>query len=251
MTRLARELERLQAARPQAARDTRTLVDDQEREALLAAITADQHHERPGPDADHRRRWLGRRAATHRRARPGVLAGSTLGLAGIGTALALVLGATTTSPAFAVTRNHDGTLTISIQRASGIAGANAKLNQLGVRAKVMQQVPASYRCTSTVVQQGQGAPAQERSSTSSSIANAHWTIDPRKIPAGQTLALTPPPAPPGADSGNSGNSGNSGQVWWSCGTEGPGPGGPPPAPPGANSGNSGNSGGGSSSSLAG
>ena len=45
MTRLAPELELLQAARPQAARDTRILVDDQEREALLAAICADQHRE--------------------------------------------------------------------------------------------------------------------------------------------------------------------------------------------------------------
>jgi hypothetical protein len=192
----------------------------------------------------------------HIRRGPRLIAGTSLGLAGVGAAVALVLGATTTSPAFAVIRNHDGTVTISIQRASGIAGANARLNQLGVRAKVVQRVPAGYRCTSTVAQQGQGAPAQSSSSSSSSsapersIANAHWTIDPRKVPRGSTLALTPPPAPPGANSGNSGNSGNGGnggnsgnggQVWFSCGTEGAGAGAPPPAPPGGSSGNSGNS----------
>ena len=243
MTRLAPELERLQAARPQAAYNTRTLVDDQAREALLAAITADQHEERRGPDADPRRRWLGRQAATHRGARPGVVAGSALGLAGIGTAMALVLGATTTSPAFAVTHNRDGTVTIYIERSSGIGGANARLNQLGIRAQVVQQAPAGFRCTSTVGEPERGAPASERS-----VAHVHWTIDPRTVPRGRTLALTPPAGPPpGGTSGNSGNSGSSGdggssgQVWWYCGTEGPAAGsGPPPQPPGS-SGNSGNS----------
>jgi hypothetical protein len=165
-----------------------------------------------------------------------LVAGTSLGLAGVGAAVALVLGASATSPAFAVTRNNDGTVTISISRASGIAGANARLHELGIRARVMRQLPAGYRCTSTVAHQGRSRSAGTEPTRS--IANAHWTIDPRKVPAGQTLALTPPPAPPGA---NSGNSGNSGQVWWSCGTEGPGAGGPPPTPPGGNSGNSGNS----------
>jgi hypothetical protein len=157
---------------------------------------------------------------------PRLVAGTSLGLAGVGVAVALVLGATTTSPAFAVTRNHDGTVTISIRAASGIAGANARLHQLGIRAQVMQRAPAGWRCTSTVAQQGQGAPSPERY-----IANAHWTIDPRKVPRDRTLALTPPPAPPAGNGGNSGNSGSDGQVWWSCGTEGPGAGGPPPSPP--------------------
>jgi hypothetical protein len=170
---------------------------------------------------------------------PRLVAGTSLGLAGVGAAVALVLGASATSPAFAVTRNHDGTVTISIRRASGIAGANARLNQLGIRAEVMQHAPAGFRCTSTIAQPGRGAPASERY-----IANVHWTIDPRRVPAGRTLALTPPPSPPGGGSGNSGSStniGSSGEVWWSCGTEGPSAGsGPPPAPPGS-SGNTGSS----------
>ncbi len=178
---------------------------------------------------------------------PRLVAGTSLGLAGVGAAVALVLGATTTSPAFAVTRNHDGTVTISIERASGIAGANAKLHQLGVRAQVMRQVPAGYRCTSTVVQQGQGAPESSRQLRYIPIASAHWTIDPKQVPVGQTLALTPPPAPPGQNSGNSGNSGSGGNhasrgEVWACGTEGPGNGSPPPNPQSGNSGNSGASG---------
>jgi hypothetical protein len=94
---------------------------------------------------------------------PSTLTESMLALAGVGAAVALVLGATTTSPAFAVIRNHDGTLTISIERASGVAGANAKLDQLGIRAQVMQHAPAGWRCTSAGAQQGQGARHHRRS----------------------------------------------------------------------------------------
>jgi hypothetical protein len=65
-------------------------------------------------------------------ARPRLVVGTGLGLARAAGVLALALGATSTSPAFAVTRNHDGTVTISIKRSSGIAGANAKLRQLGI-----------------------------------------------------------------------------------------------------------------------
>ena len=123
---------------------------------------------------------MSRPAATHhRRARPGLAAG--LGLAGAGAALALALGATTASPAFAVTRNHDGTVTIWIKTSSGIADANAELHQLGIRAEVMTQPQAD--CDARAIRQQALTPSQ-------GIANAHWTINPRKVPAGHTLALT-------------------------------------------------------------
>jgi hypothetical protein len=167
---------------------------------------------------------------------PRLVAGTGLGLVGIGVALVLVLGATRTSPAFAVTPNHDGTVTISIKRLSGIAGANAKLHELGIRARVVPQAPVG--CQPTLDSTGgHGAPAP--SHQMDETASAHWTINPRQVPVGSTLALTPPPTPA---AGNTGSSGSGGQVW-SCGTEGPGAGsGPPPSPPSGNSGNSGNSG---------
>jgi hypothetical protein len=188
---------------------------------------------------------LSRSTVRHAHRGPRLVAGTGLGLAGVGAAVALVLGATSTSPAFAVTRNHDGTVTISIHRYSGIAGANARLNQLGIRARVMPQAPVGCKPTLDSVG-GKSAPAP--SHEMHEIANARWTIDPRQVPADSTLALTPPPAPPGnsgasGNSGTSGTSGSGGQVW-SCGTEGPGPGnsGPPPNPRSGNSGNSGASG---------
>lgn len=164
---------------------------------------------------------------------PRLMLGAGLGVAGIGGVIALALGAATTSPAFAVTRNHDGTVTISITRPSGVAGANAKLHQLGIRASVMTQAPVD--CTPTP-----SHPAGTQSATTPSygtheIANARWTINPRQIPVDSTLALTPPPAPPG---GSGADGASSGQMW-SCGTEGPGPGtsSPPPDPRSGDSGN--------------
>lgn len=181
-----------------------------------------------------------RPSATHTRlARPRLVVGAGLGLAGAVGVIVLLLGTTTVSPAFAVTRNHDGTVSISIKGSSGVAGANAELNHLGIRARVMSQAPSGCQPTLSHPPGGQAAPAPSQATRE--IANAHWTINPRQIPKDSTLALTPPPTPPGQNSGNSGNSGPGGQ-YWECGTEGPGGGPPPPTPPGQISGNSGNSG---------
>lgn len=72
-----------------------------------------------------------------RRPRPRVLAGSTLALAGAGAALALALGATASTPAFAVTRHHDGSVSVQINSRSGIAGANRELAAMGIHERVM------------------------------------------------------------------------------------------------------------------
>lgn len=76
----------------------------------------------------------------HRRAtRPQLLAGTTVGLAAAATAAALLFGASTSPPAFAVTRNSDGTVTVNLRQPSGIAGANKKLAAMGVRAQIAVQ----------------------------------------------------------------------------------------------------------------
>ena len=64
------------------------------------------------------------------RSRPRVLAGSTLGLAGVGAALVLALGGSATaSPAYAITTNGDGSVTVQINRTSSIVAGNNKLAQ--------------------------------------------------------------------------------------------------------------------------
>ncbi|MGH2892737.1 MAG: hypothetical protein ACRDPM_05635, partial [Solirubrobacteraceae bacterium] len=76
----------------------------------------------------------------HRRAtRPQLLAGTTVGLAAAATAAALLLGASTSPPAFAVTRHPDGTVTVRLRQQSGIAGANETLAAMGVRAQIAVQ----------------------------------------------------------------------------------------------------------------
>lgn len=160
--------------------------------------------------------------------RPRLLAGTGLGVAGVGAAVALVLGTTSPSPAFAVTRNHDGSITISIKRYSGIAGANARLHELGIKATVTQQAPAGCQPTASPPTGGQGAAVESGTEGPAARASLHWRIVPSQVPVGQQLVLTPPPPPPGAGSGKLGSDG---QVW-SCGSEGPGAGSPPPAPNG-------------------
>lgn len=72
-----------------------------------------------------------------RRPRPRVLAGSTLALAGAGAALTVTLSAMASTPAYAVTRQHDGSVSVQINSRSGIAGANRELAAMGIHERVM------------------------------------------------------------------------------------------------------------------
>ena len=63
--------------------------------------------------------------------RRALLAAGAGGLAVAATVAGLVAGSG--SPAYALTTNSDGTITLAIYQASGIAQANAKLHQLGDR----------------------------------------------------------------------------------------------------------------------
>jgi hypothetical protein len=135
-----------------------------------------------------------------RRARPGLIAGISLGLAGAGAATGIVLSATPATPAYAVTLNHDGTVTVTVSGRSGIAGANAELRQLGIRASVMAHTPSGCGAIHR-----QAAPSQ-------GTQDASWTISPRKVPPGRTLVLTMAAKPHG--------SGGPGGKIWSCPAQG-------------------------------
>jgi hypothetical protein len=142
------------------------------------------------------RRELGprrdRRLGPILRARPRLLAGTTVGAAGTGVVLALVLSAAGSSPAFAVTRNHDGTVSLALLRSDGIVGANARLSALGIRAKIVPQAagcgiqPVGSGSSNTVV-----AVVRSRGSSALQvqIAGQRLRIDPRKIPASKTLVI--------------------------------------------------------------
>ena len=74
------------------------------------------------------------RAAVLRR--PRVLAGSTLALAGGGAALVLGLGAVSSTPAYAVTMNGDGSVLVTINQDSALPQANAKLTAMGIHEQI-------------------------------------------------------------------------------------------------------------------
>ncbi len=87
--------------------------------------------------------------ARRTRPRPRVLAGSTLGLAGVGAALVLALGGTAaTTPAFAVTRASDGSVLVQLnyQTDQNLPQVNQKLAAMGTHEQIgiaMATGPAS------------------------------------------------------------------------------------------------------------
>jgi hypothetical protein len=203
-------------------------------------------------------------AAHRRRGRPRVLAGTGIGVAGLATAAALIFGAASSSPAFAVTRNHDGTYTVRVETLSAIPAANRALHGMDLRAQV---IPVTVSCgeTMTLSKTQVLAPALARARQLAAEARAEARIDPRRIPADKTLlipawridhqvrvapatvassvpaCLAPPcafaisqttPAPAHGNPANSGASpGNSGSSTANSGNSGPGSGnsGPPPS----------------------
>jgi len=68
--------------------------------------------------------------------RPRVVAGGTLALAGAGTALAFVLGAVGSTPAWAVTTSSDGSVLVTVNQLSALPQANAKLAAMGTHEQV-------------------------------------------------------------------------------------------------------------------
>jgi len=83
-------------------------------------LTAAAHDLSPTPRRSRRRTFR-------------LVATSTTGLAAIATAAVLAVGATThTPPAFAVTRHHDGSVSLKINRTTSIADVNRKLAAMGI-----------------------------------------------------------------------------------------------------------------------
>jgi hypothetical protein len=72
-----------------------------------------------------------------KRRRSRLLAGSSLGLAGIGAAVLIGLsGTAATSPAFAITKHNDGSVLVQLSRQEDIAQANQKLAAMGINEQI-------------------------------------------------------------------------------------------------------------------
>jgi hypothetical protein len=125
------------------------------------------------------------RATTSGPARRRLLVGMSLGLAGAATATALALTAGTVAPAFAVTSNPNGTVTVTISQIAGISGANTELAALGVRATA---IPIVQGCTAALQRLPKAASGGILSQPSSGPLQS-ITIEPSAIPAGDTVVL--------------------------------------------------------------
>jgi hypothetical protein len=118
------------------------------------------------------------RVARRRLRRPALLTGTALGTAGVATAAVLALTATTSAPAFAVTDNADGTVTVTLKHISAISALNAELAHDAIPAKA---VPLTATCPT------RGVPHYMPAGTNPSTYTI--TIVPREIPAGYTAVL--------------------------------------------------------------
>jgi hypothetical protein len=70
--------------------------------------------------------------------RPRILAGSTLGLAGVGAALVLALGGSSPAPAFAITTSHDGSVLVNLNYNTdqNLPQVNRKLAAMGIHEQI-------------------------------------------------------------------------------------------------------------------
>lgn len=95
-------------------------------------------------------------AAPRRRRAPRLLLGGAATTAAVGLAVLLVAGGGGVAPAFAVDRQSDGTVTVTISRLSDAAGLQAQLRAAGIPA-VIDYTPPGKAC-----REPRGRPAARR-----------------------------------------------------------------------------------------
>jgi hypothetical protein len=144
-------------------------------------ITEHGHHlralERPAP-------------ARHRVRRPVWLATGAAGAVAAATAAVMALGSTPALAAYSVTR-HNGTVTVAVNRASGVAGANTALHAMGARVRVVPVRPGCPPIGS--LSRPRPVPHPAVSVKSGVNGNGHRSVTVKLgqggIPAGDTMIL--------------------------------------------------------------
>ncbi len=134
---------------------------------------------------------VGRRFVIGRRSL-GILSATGATLAAMSIAVVLLLSATTsTPPAWAVTKNRDGTITLTIREVSDLAAVNAKLAQDGIRARI---VPFRQACPTVLSLPMRDLQPRTQPWSTANTENGpvgDWTVGiiPSRIPAGRTLVF--------------------------------------------------------------
>ena len=164
-----------------------------------------------GPNLAHVDRPEPSRARALRR--PRVLAGSMLGLAGVGAGLALALSAGST-PAYAVTTNSDGSVLVTLNQNSALPQANAKLASMGTHEQISIQMAPGAAAVKGAVQCTSSTPGASVSGPPVKVlvgTDGTETIASNNTGAGAWhLGACYVQNTGGAGSANAGNSGNTG-----------------------------------------
>lgn len=127
------------------------------------------------------------------RLRGPVLAGTSLGIVGASTVAVIVLTAASSPPAFAVTTQPNGNVSVVISRIEGIPGANRRLAQLGIHARAVRvadgcqvlPAPGALRAVAvaTLVRNG------HTNWIGGTAGTVKAEIRPAQIPSGRTLVI--------------------------------------------------------------
>jgi hypothetical protein len=106
-------------------------------DALFARIVAQPGDPRLLEAPHERSLWLlGWKVRSWTRVRRRVLAGGTVGLAGVGAALVLALSGSAPASAFAITSGGDGSVLVKISRLQSLPAANRQLTAMGIHEQV-------------------------------------------------------------------------------------------------------------------
>jgi Fe2+ transport system protein FeoA len=134
----------------------------------------------PGPPAHPARHFT----ASPVKVRRTLLAGG--GILVVAAAIAGTLVAGSGTPAYAVTKNPDGTITLAVYQQSGIAPANARLRQLGAKQVVVVPVEAGCPKPPPPAVSVHGVRISVRSGAS---RDGSVTVNAQGIPAGDILVV--------------------------------------------------------------
>ncbi len=111
-------------------------------------------------------------------------------------AIMLSLSAGPSAPAaFAVTRQPDGSITLTLDEITGVSAANQELASLGVRARLAKVEPGCAATGELIPPSSYGHRRQEemvetQRSDGPGLNGLVWTIRPSAIPPGDTLLIT-------------------------------------------------------------
>ncbi|GAB2820317.1 hypothetical protein [Lentzea nigeriaca] len=117
-----------------------------------------------------------------RSTRPLLVAAGTLAVAGVATVAITTSGSA--PEAYAVTKNADGSVTVTIKDIKGVAPANAKLREYGIHAKA---VPMSRECPP--LDESKMKIAEDYKLPRQNEADGSVTMSPGDVPDGWTILL--------------------------------------------------------------